>query len=1058
MAQQRKLVTILFIHIDSLSELSVRTGSSQAAGDLWGRLERIVQAHDGQANRPISDSTIAIFGAPTAREDDPERATRVALLLQAELAAFLQENPEAGELAMRIGISTGTVLYDTIGLGGSFMAIGDTVNISSGLIRTYADEPVVAADSTYRQIRGAFDVRPLPSLELPGRPEPVGAYRVVAARARAFETTSWALEGVEAPLIGREIELRRLQTIWQAAMAERQTAFVALVGEAGLGKSRLVDEFDNWIELLPRSPYRFKGRARPATQSVPYGLFRDLLAFQFQIQDSDSPAVARQKLEQGLTKLLGSEEPAHFIGQLIGFDFSGSPHLRGILGDARQIRNRAFHYLLHYFLLATRPASGAVLLLEDIQWADGGSLDLIDHLAATMGEQPFLILCSARPELFDRRPSWGENAAGYERLDLALLPPLASRQLVTAILGKVPDLPDGLTDLVVRRAEGNPFYAEEIIKMLIEDQVIEVGDRSWQVHIDRLAGIRMPTSLQAVLQASVDKLSEAERRVLQQAAVLGQVFWDESLFFLAGKSQAADRATIRQETLASLDVLRGRGYIIRRKESAFDGTEEFNFKHSLLHQVTYDSTLLRQRRLYHAAAAEWLVAQSGGRAGEYAGLIGDHYARAERHGLAAEWFGRAARQAADGYAYDVALVYFQQAVNELAQAGDQSPARRLPLYEGWAEVLLRKAQHAESLSAYRTLLSDAQAEGDLARQAAAWEGISNVYESQGSYHPALDAAEKQEALVRQLVEQAGPVGPAELARALLRKGWVHFRLANTAISRGLAEASLALCEEQANQELAAEAYNLLGGVYSVLGQYGQAIDHRERTLEMYRALGNQMRVATTLSNMGEIARLQGDYAQAVSRMQEALALGEKIGDQGSVLLYRSNLAGALVGLGDYGRAIDHLNHVISHVGEDWFALSEAHRFLAQAYLGQGDYDRALATAQRALALGQGFGDQEDIGGAWYVLGLIAMGQGRPVAADGDPESLAAGDCFARSLDIFAATGMEREQAWVLREWARFELAQGQAEQGQLHWQAAWDLFQQLGLTRQLEQMDRERVG
>jgi predicted ATPase/class 3 adenylate cyclase len=773
MAQQRKQVTVLFINIDSLSAIAQQVGSSSLSNDLWQRLDRLIQEHGGQANRPVSDNTIAIFGAPTAHEDDPERAVQAALDMQASLAEFTENYRLAGRLKMRIGLSTGLVLFDTIGVDGTFMAIGDTVNIASSLIRALPQEPLVIAHSTYRHIRGVFDAESLPEVEIPGREQPVEAYRVTQQKPRAFYISSWEIEGVEPRLIGREKELQQLQKTMQLALATRQARAITISGEAGVGKSRLLDEFDNWIELLPQQLFYFRGKARPDLHSVPYGLIRDVFAFRFQIQDSDSAFRVREKLESGISEFLGEEgvQAAHFIGQLLGYDFSSSPYLQGILEDSRQFRTRAFYYLLQLFTAAAGPDDGAFLFLEDIHWADDSSLDLVEYLITALRHAPFLTLSTTRPTFFTQRPSWGKNIPAHVLLELPLLTFEASQEMASDILRKVPDLEPILPRLIAERSEGNPFYIEELIKMLIDDGVITVDDLSWQVALEKLAEVRIPETLTAVLQASLDSLSEDERETLQRAAVVGLVFWDDALNFLAAERRLVDPDGLQEMTAGTLQTLKNKGLIIQHKDTAFADTEEYSFKNTMLHQVTYESVLRRTRRSYHERTAEWLISQWGERAEENAATIAGHYEQAEAAAEAAEWFGRAARQAHETHTFRAALEYYQQGLDLLASHPEATPAQRIPLYGGLAEMLRRHTRYDEALEYLQLMVSEAEATGDQQAQARAWNGIARVQDALAHYQEALTAAEKYYELVSAPGKDSEPQDRVAQADALNRRAW-----------------------------------------------------------------------------------------------------------------------------------------------------------------------------------------------------------------------------------------------------------------------------------------------
>ena len=314
---------------------------------------------------------------------------------------------------------------------------------------------------------------------------------------------------------------------------------------------------------------------------------------------------------------------AHISGQLLGFDFSDSQHVKGILDDPQQIHDRALMYLAEYFESMSKQAP-VVILLEDIHWADDSSLDMLNCLARRIPEQRVLFVCVARHRLYERRPHWGEGLAYHRRLELQPLTKHDSSQLVTEILQKVDQIPESLQDLVVQGAEGNPFYIEELIKMLVEDGIIITGEEKWQVEPERLAEVEVPDTLTGVLQARLEGLPDEERNTLQQASVVGHIFWDDAVDYISTGSIPTDTQSSQRTTVDDLSSLRQRELIYHREEFTFTDAAEYTFKNAVLRDVTYESVLKRVRRIYHGLVAEWLIQHSEERAGEYTGLIADH--------------------------------------------------------------------------------------------------------------------------------------------------------------------------------------------------------------------------------------------------------------------------------------------------------------------------------------------------------------------------------------------------------------------------------------------------
>ena len=443
-------------------------------------------------------------------------------------------------------------------------------------------------------------------------------------------------------MVGREAELLTLQNTLQDVMADRELRLVTVVGEGGVGKSRLLGEFEHWVEHIPETIWYFKGRASSEMQRQPYGLLRDMLAARFGIAESDTRAAVQQKLEAGMRDF-GMADAAHLVGQLLGYDFSDSPSVKPLLDDPKQLREQALAGLAATF--AALAAQGPVLiLLEDLHWADDSSLDALNHLAQTLTKTPVFVLAAARPDLYERRPYWGEGWAFDSRLDLRPLSKRASRELVAEILQRAEDVPASLQDMIVAGAEGNPFFVEELIKMLVDDGVIDATGDPWRVDLDKLKQAQIPATLTGVLQARLDRLPPEERTVLQQASVVGPVFWDRAVLACSGEQTTEDDEALAA-LRSTLQALRSRELVYHRETSVFENAVEHTFKHAILRDVTYESVLKRLRRVYHGLVADWLIQQAGERLGEFVGVIADHLERAGRADEAIDYLLRAGDQA-----------------------------------------------------------------------------------------------------------------------------------------------------------------------------------------------------------------------------------------------------------------------------------------------------------------------------------------------------------------------------------------------------------------------------
>lgn len=676
--QQRKYVSMLFADIVGSSQMSQHLDPEEVLDIIDQALKtlaRPVEEYGGHVTRFMGDGFKAVFGYPIAQEDDAERAVRAGLDILStarEYAQHLKEKLGIDEFKVRVGINTGLVA-----VGGLTEAedtvMGSTVNLAARMESAAPPDNLLISYNTYRHVRGLFEVIPLEPIQVKGFDDPIPVYLVKHAIPRAFSIDTRGVEGIETQMIGREPEMKYLRDAFDTIIEDGEGQVITIIGEAGVGKSRLLQEFQNWIGSQPQETVRFIGRARQETQGLPYALFRDVITFQFKIQDDESAATVRKKVEDGFCAVLGEDEHgklrAHFIGRLLGFDMGESPFLQAPQGNPQQFRNRAVAFLGEYFSSVSARAP-VMLFLEDIHWADDSSLDALNYLGRRTPGQRLLILCLARHNLLDRRPNWGEGQSFHRSFELALLSKRESRQLIDGILQNANQVPDRLRELIVHRAEGNPYFIEEMIKVLIDKGVIIKGEQGWMIRAERLAEIDVPTTLTGLLQARLDNLLEEEKLVLQQASVVGRIFWDQVVAHMYDATHG-DRG---KDIVDILDALRDKGMIFRREESAFARAREYLFKHEILREVTYETVLKKSRRLYHGLVADWLIENSAERPGEFTGLVADHLELAGRADEAVHYLLHAGDQARTLYAHQEAADNYQRAIQLLKNIGEKERA------------------------------------------------------------------------------------------------------------------------------------------------------------------------------------------------------------------------------------------------------------------------------------------------------------------------------------------------------------------------------------------------
>ncbi len=465
------------------------------------------------------------------------------------------------------------------------------------------------------------------------------------------------------------------------------------------------------------------------------------------------------------------------------------------------------------------------------------------------------------------------------------------------------------------------------------------------------------------------------------------------------------------------------------------------FKHILMRDVVYDMQLRGQLRDLHRRAALAIEAA-------YAPDLSPHYADLAYHyeqaGMAAQavaYLHKAGDYASETYDVEHAILYYQRALDGLPLDAEGAP-RRIPLYEGLSKMLRLQGRYQEATVAAQAMLAVARANGDEAAQARAWHELSWTQNTQGHNQEALTSAGRAEAIARQAGAQV------EWVNALVLKGWALLRLGDPGAALALGEQALETSTALHAASKRASALNLLSTAYDALGQYEQAMHLTREALAIYRTLGRQQEEGVMLNNLGTTVGAFGDYSAAVAIFQEALDIAREIGDHNGEMLCLSNLGGMQVSSQDYRAAEVNLHQAI-HIAEAvGVKFPEAYSFLAEAYLGQGKDREALAAARRALDLAQA--SQEDVGGAWRALGMVAARLSDPIVIGAARYDMAA--CFAEALRVFIEMGAEGERARTLRAWARYELTHGNQARGQMMWQEAREIFEQLGMALEVERM------
>ena len=542
-----------------------------------------IERAGGTIEKFAGDAVMAAFGAPSALEDHAERALHAALAMQRRLAELVE-----GRLELRIGINTGEVVVGQARAGSSFVS-GDAVNVAARLEQAAAPGTILVGERTVAAARGAFEFEQPAVVEAKGKPEGVVARRVVRA---LLLMRPRGVSGLARAFIGRDRELERLGDAYRATVDQRRPRLVTILGDAGVGKTRLVRELWEQLPEQRPEPLRRTGRCLSYGTGTAYWALGEVLREHLGLLESDAPEVALDRL--------GARE---ILGLTLGLDVARDLHP---LAARDRFQDAWAEFLTD--LVAERPA---VLLIEDVHWAETQLLDLLEYVLGR-AEGPLLVIVTARPELLEHRPGWGARAGG----ELLELEPLSAHDCVRMLDEMLAGgLPTELSELVVERAEGNPFFVEELLGVLIDRGLLARQNGGWVLH-ELPNEFAVPDSVQAVLAARIDLLGAAEKSALQAASVIGRVFWTGPVYELV-------------EAKPDLRVLEDRDLVRRRAGSSMAGEREYVIKHALTREVAYESLPRARRPRMHAVFAAWLERRAPGR-DDLASLIAHHYAEAVR--------------------------------------------------------------------------------------------------------------------------------------------------------------------------------------------------------------------------------------------------------------------------------------------------------------------------------------------------------------------------------------------------------------------------------------------
>jgi class 3 adenylate cyclase/tetratricopeptide (TPR) repeat protein len=856
-AAERRLVSVLFADLVGFTSLS-ESRDAEEVRELLSRYfetcRRLITLYGGTVEKFIGDAVMAVWGTPTATEDDAERAVRAALDLVVAVSALGQE-VGAEDLRARAGVLTGEAAV-TLGAEGEGMVAGDLVNTASRIQSAAEPGSVFVGESTRRATEQTIVYVDAGSFELKGKEGLTPLWR--AQRVVSGLRGSLKSQGLEAPFVGRDRELRQIKDLFHACAEEKKAHLVSVTGIAGIGKSRLGWEFYKYFDGIAESIYWHRGRCLSYGDGVTYWALADMVRMRCRIAEEEDPSSALTKLRATLAEQILDAEERAFL----------EPRLAHLLGLGDHLARDQQDLFAAWRLFFERLAEGypTVLLFEDTQWADASLLDFVEYLLDWSRSSPIFVITLARPELLERRPTWGAGQRSFTSLYLESLSQQAMQELLT---GLVPGLPADACDRILARAEGIPLYAVETVRMLLDRGVL-VDDGSAYRLQGPVDALEVPETLHALIAARLDGLSPDERRLLQDAAVLGKTFTKTALASLAGPDVELEpllASLVRKEVLG----------VQADPRSPEHG--QYGFLQDLVRHVAYETLSRRERRARHLAAAAHLRSAFADDEDEVVEVVASHYLAAfeavpdaddagEIRANAQGMLARAGEHAASLAAAAEARRYFEQAAGLTEDAADRAAllARAGEMAHRAADLDAAGRLYEQSIELYEQL-------GDRHAAAPVHHKLAMVEAGSGKREEAMTRAEQALAV---LVEDEPDEDLAIVAATLAFGYWFAGDLE---LAAQRAELSLDIAEAHAYPEPLARALRAKAGIARSRGHRQESTALLTRALEIALEHDVGAEISTTYFWLSDLCFQRDAYVEALGLLDEALAHTRRMGSR-----------------------------------------------------------------------------------------------------------------------------------------------------------------------------------
>jgi len=1013
---ERKQVTVIFCDMEGFTALSERLGPEEAYSIMDQVYEILIhKVHDfeGTVNEMTGDGIMALFGAPIALEDAPQRAIRSAMAIHREMVRFYerikQERKGMLPLKMRIGIHTGPVVVGTLGndLRVEFKAVGDTVNLASRMQELAEPGSTYVTGETFKLTEGLFRFEALGEKEVKGRKEPVNVYRAIAPSTRRTRFDVSAERGLT-PFVGRERELELLLDGLERSRAGRGQAF-SIMAEAGVGKSRLLYEFR---KAVANEDVTFlEGRCLSYSRGEAYHLHRDTLKANFDIREGDRDSEIREKVKRGLKKL-GADEASTlpFLLELFSVKDSGIDKMP-ITPEERKHR---IIEALKGIVLKGSEIRPLILAYEDLHWIDKSSEDHLKHLLESIPGARVLLIFTYRPEFVH---VWGAKSY-HSQVTLNRLSNRESLIMVSHLLG-TEELDKDLEEFILEKTEGVPFFIEELIKSLKDLKIIEREDNRYRITKD-IKEVTIPATVQDVIMARVDSLPEGSKSLLQTMSVIGREFSYDLIKRITGLTEQ------EQELLSQLSVLKDSELLFER---GIYPQSTYIFKHALTQDVVYNSLLLKRRKGIHEEIGKAIEALYPERLEEHCELLAYHFGCSATTNKAVEYLDLANQKAAKLNANEEAKAYFYKAMELLdtLPETEENRQRRISLLVNQAEVfmlLFKFEEYYDLLTRYESM---AKGLGNPELVGALYARMGHCEYSFGHFDKAIQRLTK----AAELSETAGNAEEAGYAYTWLK--WSHLFRGDYDRVHALKEDLLRTMEQCFNLLWYVRGLCAASRACICLGSWDEAVEEAQKAVKVAEEFSDHSLIAFATWTLSMTYTWKGDLGRAVEHGELAVQKAPTPADKGWA---QRGLALAWCRAGEPKRGIEVLTAALTtfRAGRFMPSVIPTTCTLGEGYWLAGEDDKARQTLEEGLEMADRCGARYYAGFAQRLLGEIALKTNPTQAALH----------FEKSMAVLREIKAENELALAYAGYGRLHKQQGKVGQTREYLTKALEIFERLG--------------